>query len=345
PDGLAAGPLPCPRLAQPRRRPNAPRVRRRRGGSGPARAAARRRRVARVVAAPTRPRRRDVEERRNRRAVPAADRGYGSAPRGRGPPGVASPARGLEPGAQRRVGEPPAGRRSGRPPGRCHRRAERERRARRSAVRRPIGRRGTPGHAGGDPDRAGRASPAPSLGGPTGARADRAAGGIATGRGATRLAGGGPSGMIRAMRPVIIAANWKMNTTPADAGELAREIARRTRVDGVTRVICPPFLCLAAVRDALAEADPDVAIGAQNVHHELAGAYTGEISAPMLDGLATWVILGHSERRRDAGETDQLIGAKLARAVEAGLRPILCVGEQLADREAGRAIAVAEAQL
>jgi len=151
--------------------------------------------------------------------------------------------------------------------------------------------------------------------------------------------------MIRAMRPVIIAANWKMNTTPADAGELAREIARRTRVDGVTRVICPPFLCLAAVRDALAEADPDVAIGAQNVHHELAGAYTGEISAPMLDGLATWVILGHSERRRDAGETDELIGAKLARAVEAGLRPILCVGEQLADREAGRAIAVAEAQL
>ena len=81
--------------------------------------------------------------------------------------------------------------------------------------------------------------------------------------------------------------------------------------------------------------DPDVAIGAQNVHHELQGAYTGEVSAPMLAGLATWVIVGHSERRRDAGETDALIGRKLGRAIDAGLRPILCVGEQLAEREAG----------
>ncbi len=145
--------------------------------------------------------------------------------------------------------------------------------------------------------------------------------------------------MIRAMRPVVIAANWKMNTTPADAGELAREIARRTRVDGVMRVICPPFVCLAAVRDALA--DEDVAIGAQNVHHELAGAYTGEISAAMLAGLATWVILGHSERRRDAGETDALIAAKLGRALLSGLRPILCVGETLAIREAGADAAAA----
>ena len=71
------------------------------------------------------------------------------------------------------------------------------------------------------------------------------------------------------------------------------------------------------------------------VHHELAGAFTGEISAPMLHGLATWVIVGHSERRRDAGETDELIGRKLTRAVDAGLRPILCVGEHLADRESG----------
>ena len=141
------------------------------------------------------------------------------------------------------------------------------------------------------------------------------------------------------MRPIVIAANWKMNTTPADAGELARTIAGRTRVPGVTRVICPPFVCLAAVRDALA--GEDVAVGAQNVHHELAGAYTGEISAPMLDGLATWVILGHSERRRDAGETDALIAAKLGRALAAGLRPILCVGEPLEVRERGAAAAEA----
>ena len=147
------------------------------------------------------------------------------------------------------------------------------------------------------------------------------------------------------MREVVVAANWKMHTTPADAGDLARTIAARTREPGVTRVICPPYLCLAAVGAALAEADPDVAVGAQNVHHELAGAYTGEISAPMLAGLATWVIVGHSERRRDAGETDELIGRKLERAVDAGLRPILCVGEQLDEREAGLATDVVDRQL
>ena len=152
--------------------------------------------------------------------------------------------------------------------------------------------------------------------------------------------------MIRPMRPVVIAANWKMNTTPADAGELALTIAGRTRVDGVTRVICPPFVALSTVRDALAaDRDPAVAVGAQDVHHELAGAYTGDISAPMLAGLASWVIVGHSERRRDHAETDERIGLKVDRAVETGLRPILCVGERLDDRDAGRAIEVVDAQL
>ncbi|HWP63077.1 MAG TPA: triose-phosphate isomerase [Candidatus Binatia bacterium] len=145
------------------------------------------------------------------------------------------------------------------------------------------------------------------------------------------------------MRPIVIAANWKMHTTPIEAGELAATIARRTRVPGVTRVICPPFVCLAAVRDAVV--GEDVAVGAQNVHHELAGAYTGEVSAPMLVGLASWVIVGHSERRRDFGETDALIGRKLRRAAEHGLRPILCIGEQLAEREAGRAVEVVAGQL
>jgi triosephosphate isomerase len=147
------------------------------------------------------------------------------------------------------------------------------------------------------------------------------------------------------MRDVIVAANWKMHTTPADAGELALTIAARTRVAGVTRVICPPYVSLAAVRDALEESDPDVGIGAQNVHHELQGAYTGEISAPMLVGLATWVIVGHSERRRDAAETDALIGRKLGRAMDAGLRPILCVGELLEQREAGEQDAIVRRQL
>jgi triosephosphate isomerase len=145
------------------------------------------------------------------------------------------------------------------------------------------------------------------------------------------------------MRPVIVAANWKMHTTPADAAALAASVAAASDGPDVVRVICPPFLSLAAVRDAVA--GTGIEVGAQNVHHELAGAYTGEISAPMLAGLATWVILGHSERRRDAGETDALINRKLARALDSGLRPILCVGELLEDRDAGRAEDVVAAQV
>ncbi len=153
------------------------------------------------------------------------------------------------------------------------------------------------------------------------------------------------------MRRVIVAGNWKMHSTPAEAGELARTIAARTRVDGVIRILCPPFVSLGAVRDGVTDPKLDapdgsgVWVGAQNIHHERAGAHTGEISAPMLAGLASWVIVGHSERRRDAGETDAQIAAKLAEAWSAGLRPILCVGEVLADRDAGRAEAIVEAQL
>ena len=148
---------------------------------------------------------------------------------------------------------------------------------------------------------------------------------------------------MSAPRPVIVAGNWKMNSTPADAGRLAADMAKATEVAGVTRVICPPFVCLDAVRDALAGSS--VAIGAQNIHAEPAGAYTGEVAGQMLAGLATWCIVGHSERRRDQLESDELIGRKLLRCAENGLRPILCVGEQLAEREAGLAEETVRGQL
>ncbi|MEA2623684.1 MAG: triosephosphate isomerase [Chloroflexota bacterium] len=134
-----------------------------------------------------------------------------------------------------------------------------------------------------------------------------------------------------------------MNSTPADAGSLAAAIAKATDEPSVERVICPPYVCLDAVGRALS--GTGVSVGAQNVHHETAGAYTGEISGQMLGGLATWCIVGHSERRRDQGETDEQIGRKLIRCREAGLRPILCVGEQLAERESGRAEETVRRQL
>jgi triosephosphate isomerase len=140
---------------------------------------------------------------------------------------------------------------------------------------------------------------------------------------------------MTAGRPVIIAGNWKMNTTPLDAAMLANEIAAVTDVPNVKRVICPPFVCLDAVSRALG--DTTVDIGVQNVHAEPFGAYTGEVSAPMVNKLATWAIVGHSERRRDQGESDELIGRKLLRCTEFGLRPILCVGEQLEERKDGTA--------
>ena len=144
-------------------------------------------------------------------------------------------------------------------------------------------------------------------------------------------------------RPVIICANWKMNTTPLDASLLANDIAAATDVPGVTRVICPPYVSLEAVARALA--DTDVAVGVQNLHAEPFGAYTGEISAPMVAHLATWSIVGHSERRRDQGEDDERIGRKVLRCAEFGLRPILCVGEHLEDRQERRAEETVRAQL
>jgi triosephosphate isomerase len=147
---------------------------------------------------------------------------------------------------------------------------------------------------------------------------------------------------------MLIAGNWKMFKGPREAQEFFEGFDAPAGVDAV---FCPPFVSLAAVRDALATGDvaaPDgrvVDVGAQDVHHEPAGAFTGAISAPMLEGLATWAIVGHSERRRDACETDELIGRKLLAARAGQLHVILCVGEQLAERDAGRALEVVDRQV
>ncbi|HEX3997230.1 MAG TPA: triose-phosphate isomerase [Pirellulales bacterium] len=138
------------------------------------------------------------------------------------------------------------------------------------------------------------------------------------------------------MRRPLIAGNWKMNTDRAAAVALAAGVAKGS-VDfpHVDLVVCPPFVYLDAVRQALGDAP--VALGAQNMYHQPQGAYTGEISAGMLLDLGCkFVILGHSERRQIFKETDAEVNQKLLAALAAGLTPIVCVGELLADREAGR---------
>ncbi len=146
------------------------------------------------------------------------------------------------------------------------------------------------------------------------------------------------------MPTTIVAGNWKMNTTLEEAKRLASAMkGRLDAVRGVEKVVCPPFVSLAAVGDALRGSS--VKVGAQNLYPEEKGAFTGEVSPTMLKPLCEYVILGHSERRQLLGETDDFVNRKVVAALQAGLKPILCVGEQLADRDAGNAEAVVEKQL
>jgi len=137
------------------------------------------------------------------------------------------------------------------------------------------------------------------------------------------------------MRRKLIAANWKMYKTPEQAAQFMA--AFLPRVSGHSRdeiVVCPPFVDLPQVVD-LAR-DSNVAVGAQNLHWEKEGAYTGEVSAPMLKAVGcTHVIVGHSERRQHFGETDDWVNKKLKAALASGLTAIVCVGEVLEEREAG----------
>lgn len=138
------------------------------------------------------------------------------------------------------------------------------------------------------------------------------------------------------MRRFLIAGNWKMNCGPADAAELLEGLkAQKAEInEEVDVLVCPPFVSLSMAVNYLH--DTDIHVGAQNLHYEDNGAYTGEVSASMLvETGCTFVIIGHSERREYFGETDSSVNKKIKKALSAELRPILCVGESLEQRQQG----------
>lgn len=145
-------------------------------------------------------------------------------------------------------------------------------------------------------------------------------------------------------RRYFIAGNWKMNKTSSEAAALAKGVVEAVgKVESVDIAVCPTFTSLESASRELAGST--VKLGAQNMYFEKSGAFTGEISAAMLKELGcTYVILGHSERREYFKECDCLINKKVKAALEAGIKPILCVGETLGQREAGQTINVVSAQ-
>ncbi|MEO0102533.1 MAG: triose-phosphate isomerase [candidate division WOR-3 bacterium] len=146
------------------------------------------------------------------------------------------------------------------------------------------------------------------------------------------------------MIPLIVG-NWKMNKTPKEAKELAQELkVRLADVRGREIVICPPFTSLPVVSEVIK--DSNLKLGAQNMHYELKGAYTGEVSGEFLKEIGCqYVIIGHSERRKYFREDDELINKKLKTALKIGLLPIFCVGEELKEREENKTFTVIENQI
>jgi triosephosphate isomerase len=137
------------------------------------------------------------------------------------------------------------------------------------------------------------------------------------------------------MRTPIIAGNWKMNKTIAEATALVREMRRElNQIKGVEKVLCPPFTALSAVAE-LVQATK-IKVGAQNMHWEEKGAFTGAIAPLMVKELCQYVIIGHSERRKYFGETDEGVNRKIKAALQYGLNLIICVGENLEQNEAGQ---------
>jgi len=146
------------------------------------------------------------------------------------------------------------------------------------------------------------------------------------------------------MRIPFVAGNWKMNTTVTEAEELVIEMLEKLDgIRGVEKVLCPPFVSLVAINMMLR--DSSIKLGAQNMYFETEGAYTGEVSPLMLRELCEFVILGHSERRRYFEETDEIVNKKVKAALANKLKPILCVGERLAENEAGKTEEVVNRQV
>ena len=146
------------------------------------------------------------------------------------------------------------------------------------------------------------------------------------------------------MRIPMIAGNWKMNTTVAQAVALVKEMRLELdRIDNIDKVICPPFISLATVKVILKGSS--IKLGAQNLYFEEKGPYTGEISPLMLAELCQLVIIGHSERRQYFNETVEVVDKKVKAALEAGLKPILCIGETLKENESGKTEEVLTRQL
>jgi len=145
-------------------------------------------------------------------------------------------------------------------------------------------------------------------------------------------------------RVPLIAGNWKLNKTSTEAYKLVAKMLPGLRnIEGVEKLLCPPFTALMAVSRLIK--DSDIRMGAQNMYWEEKGAYTGEISPVMLAEYCQYVILGHSERRAYFCETNEQINRKVLAAVAHGLNPILCVGETLDENEAGRAAGVVSRQI
>jgi triosephosphate isomerase len=146
-------------------------------------------------------------------------------------------------------------------------------------------------------------------------------------------------------RTPIVAGNWKMNTSAASARELLEAIAggNPDSVTNVEKIVCPPFVYLPLASDVLDASS--VKVGAQDLHWEEKGAFTGEVSGPMLRDYAQYVIIGHSERRAYFGDTDEWVNRKLKAALSHGLTPIVCVGETLDQRNAGQTLDVLKTQI